>query len=70
MIITNESFTVDEYSLLLKEFREAQEHLTEALNLLQDEYKNSIVDDLDKEIIFEGYNDTKQLLDQIKEYIE
>lgn len=70
MKIIHESLTVEDYTEVLKRFTTVQDELTEILYTLEDEYKNDIIDDIDKEILIPGYEDTKKLLDQIKEYID
>jgi hypothetical protein len=70
MKIIHESFTVDDYTGVLKRFTTVQDELTEILNILEDEYNTDIIDDVDKEILIPGYEDTKKLLDQIREYLD
>lgn len=70
MEIIHESLTVEDYTEVLKKFTTVQSELTEILNILEDEYNTDIIDDVDKEILIPGYEDTKKLLDQIKEYLD
>lgn len=70
MEIVYESLTVENYTEVLKKFTAVQGELTEILNILEDEYNTDIIDDVDKEILIPGYEDTKKLLDQIKEYLD
>ena len=70
MEIIHESLTVEDYTEVLKKFTAVQGELTEILNILEDEYNTDIIDDVDKEILVPGYEDTKKLLDQIKEYLD
>lgn len=70
MEIIHESLTVEDYTEVLKKFTAVQSELTEILNILEDEYNTDIIDDVDKEILIPGYEDTKKLLDQIKEYLD
>ena len=70
MKIIHESLTIEDYTKVLKRFTTIQDELTEILYTLEDEYKNDIIDDIDKEILIPGYEDTKKLLDQIKEYLD
>lgn len=70
MEIIHESLTVEDYTEVLKKFTAVQNELTEILNILEDEYNTDIIDDVDKEILIPGYEDTKKLLDQIKEYLD
>jgi len=69
MKIIHESLTVEDYTTVLKRFTTVQDELTEILNVLEDEYDTDIIDDVDKEILIPGYEDTKKLLDQIREYL-
>jgi hypothetical protein len=70
MEIIHESLTVEDYTEVLKKFTTVQSELTEILNILEDEYNTDIIDDVDKEILIPGYEDTKKLLDQIREYLD
>jgi hypothetical protein len=70
MKIIHESLTVEDYTEVLKKFTTVQSELTEILNILEDEYNMDIIDDVDKEILIPGYEDTKKLLDRIKEYLD
>jgi len=70
MKIIHESLTVEDYTEVLKRFTTVQDELTEILNVLEDEYNTDIIDDVDKEILIPGYEDTKKLLDQIREYLD
>lgn len=70
MKIIHESLTVEDYTEVLKRFTTVQDELTEILNVLEDEYVTDIIDDVDKEILIPGYEDTKKLLDQIREYLD
>lgn len=70
MKIIHESLTVEDYTEVLKRFTTVQDELTEILNVLEDEYDTDIIDDVDKEILIPGYEDTKKLLDRIREYLD
>jgi len=70
MKIIHESLTVEDYTEVLKRFTTVQDELTEILNVLEDEYVTDIIDDVDKEILIPGYEDTKKLLDRIREYLD
>ena len=70
MIIVNESFTVDDYTSVLNDFTKAQDHLISIVNKIEDEYKKDIIDDVDKDILSDGLEETQRILNQIKEFIE
>lgn len=69
-MIIHESFTVEDYTEILKRFTTIQDELEEILYALDEEYKNDIIDDIDKEILISGYEDTQKLLNKVKEIIE
>lgn len=69
-MVIQESFTVEDYTEILKRFTTVQDELEEILYALEEEYKNDIIDDIDKEILISGYEDTQKLLNKVKEIIE